>query len=354
MTSDHAPIAQSPRTGLSDVRDRLGRPLRELRISVTDRCNFRCGYCMPKEAFGDHYSFLPRAELLTFEEISRLGALAVTQLGVRKLRLTGGEPLLRRDLQLLVGQLAAIDGLSDLTLTTNGHLLAQQADALADAGLQRITVSLDALDDATFHRMNGGFGEVERVLAGIEAAARAGLRPIKINCVVVRGVNEHVVEPLARHFRGTPHVVRFIEYMDVGTVNRWQRNDVFRVEEIRRSIERVAPLEPLSETAAGGVAERFRYLDGSGEVGIVASVTRPFCGECNRARLSADGRLLTCLFASSGMSLLEPMRAGATDIQLAERWAAAWRQRDDRYSELRAASTPNGSRRRLEMYQIGG
>jgi cyclic pyranopterin phosphate synthase len=349
--------------------DRLGRELRELRVSVTDRCNFRCGYCMPRDVFHDGHRFMPREEILSFEEIARIVRVAVERLSVTKIRLTGGEPLLRRDLPELVRMLAAIDGLCDLTLTTNGHLLADHARALADAGLGRITVSLDALDEPTFAAMNGdAASSSERVLAGIAAAEAAGFRPIKINCVVIRGVNEHAVEALAQRFRGTGHIVRFIEYMDVGTLNRWDAAQVVSADEIRARVATVAPLDPLPASSgiapalrggtmavhAGEVAERFRYRDGSGEIGIIASVTRPFCGGCSRARLSADGRLLTCLFASSGFDLRAPLRAGASDVELASTLAKLWEQRADRYSEQRAELREGAPRRRLEMYQIGG
>jgi cyclic pyranopterin phosphate synthase len=337
------------------VRDRLGRPLRDLRISVTDRCNFRCGYCMPQEVYHDGYRFIPRSEILSFEEITRLARIAVRGLGVSKIRLTGGEPLLRRDLPDLVRQLAAIDGVQDLTLTTNGALLADHAQALAGAGLRRVTVSLDALDAETFARMSGRGHDVQRTLAGIAAAEAAGLAPIKINCVVVRGQNEHAIAELAARFRGTPHVLRFIEYMDVGTLNRWNANDVLSAAEIRQHIERVTPLVALEPTAQGEVAERFGYADGSGEIGIIAAVTRPFCGDCNRGRLSADGRLITCLFAEGGVSLRDPMRAGADDAALLASMVATWRARADRYSELRAElRLDSQGKRRLEMYQIGG
>jgi len=335
--------------------DRLQRPLRELRVSVTDRCNFRCTYCMPEEVYGESYRFAPRSEILRFEEITRIAAIAVERLGVRKLRLTGGEPLTRRELPGLVAMLASLRGLEDLTLTTNGSLLADQAQALRDAGLRRITISLDALDTPTFLRLSGGRGSVAGVLAGIEAAHEAGLLPLKINCVVQRGVNEHAVEALAAHFRGSGAIVRFIEFMDVGTVNRWSPADVVSADEIRALIERSAPLEPLAGTHPGEVAERYRYRDGSGEVGIIASVTRAFCADCNRARLSADGRLLTCLFAEHGTDLRGPLRAGASDAELAALIADTWRAREDRYSELRAErlTTPS-SKRRLQMFQVGG
>jgi cyclic pyranopterin phosphate synthase len=338
-----------------EPRDQLGRPLRELRISVTDRCNFRCGYCMPKDVFHAGYRFTPRAEILTFEEITRLARIAVQDLALAKIRLTGGEPLLRRDLPELVRMLAAIDGLHDLALTTNGHLLADQAQALATAGLRRVTVSLDALDDLTFTQMNGiGSSSVARVLSAIDAAAAAGLGPVKINCVVIRGVNEHGIDALARRFRGTGHIVRFIEFMDVGTSNRWDPTRVVSADEIAARVSAIAPLEPIEPRPGDGVAERFRYRDGSGEVGVIASVTRPFCGDCSRGRLSADGRLLTCLFAGSGFSLRDPLRAGASDAELARAMATVWQQRNDRYSELRAQQQPEHSKRRLEMFQIGG
>jgi cyclic pyranopterin phosphate synthase len=338
-----------------EPRDQLGRPLRELRISVTDRCNFRCGYCMPKDVFHDGYRFMPRADILSFEEIARLAQIAVRDLGLAKLRLTGGEPLLRRGLPELVRMLAAIPGLCDLALTTNGHLLVEQAPALAGAGLRRVTVSLDALDDATFTRMNGtGSSSVARVLTAIDAADAAGLGPVKINCVVIRGVNEHAVEALARRFRGTGHVVRFIEFMDVGTKNRWDPSRVVSADEIVARVAAIGALDPIAPRTGDGVAERYRYRDGSGEIGVIASVTRPFCGDCSRGRLSADGRLLTCLFADSGFSLREPLRAGASDAELAAAMAGVWRQRNDRYSELRAAQPQARAKRRLEMFQIGG
>jgi len=335
--------------------DQLGRPLRELRISVTDRCNFRCGYCMPKDVFHEGYRFMPRADILSFEEIARLARIAVQDLGLAKIRLTGGEPLLRRNLPELVRMLAAIDGVHDLALTTNGHLLADQAQALASAGLRRVTVSLDALDDPTFERMNGvPSSSVARVLGAIDAADAVGLGPIKINCVVIRDVNEHAIEALARRFRATRHVVRFIEFMDVGTSNRWDPTRVLSADEIVARISAVSPLDPIEARRGDGVAERFRYRDGSGEIGVIASVTRPFCGECSRSRLSADGRLLTCLFAGAGFDLRAPLRAGASDAELARAMTAVWQQRNDRYSELRAEQPPGPAKRRLEMFQIGG
>jgi GTP 3',8-cyclase len=335
--------------------DTLGRPLRDLRISVTDRCNFRCSYCMPSELFGERYQFLPRSELLSFEEIERLARIFVA-LGVRKLRITGGEPLLRADLPLLIERLAAIPGAEDLALTTNGVLLPRFASALRQAGLRRLTVSLDSVDPEVFLRMNGGKLAVERVLEGIEAAERAGLGPLKINCVVQRGVNDHTAIDLAGRFRGTGHVVRFVEYMDVGTRNGWELGQVVPAQEIAERLDTAFGIEPAGRSYRGEVAERWRYRDGSGEIGIIASVTRPFCGNCTRARLTTDGRLVTCLFASGGTDLRGPLRAGADDDALRALVERVWRARSDRYSELRAAATgPLPVRRsRIEMYQLGG
>jgi len=330
--------------------DRLGRRLRDLRVSVTDRCNFRCRYCMPREVFGPGFEFLPREELLTYEEIARLVRIAAG-LGVRKVRLTGGEPLLRRDLRVLVGMLAGIPGI-ELALTTNGALLAPAARGLAAAGLDRVTVSLDSLDDAVFRAMNDADFPVARVLAGIDAALDAGLAPVKVNAVVHRGVNDHTVVDLARRFRGTGVTVRFIEYMDVGSTNGWRMADVVPGEEVVSRIAAELPLGPAPPAYPGEVARRYRYADGSGEVGIVTSVTRPFCGDCTRARLSAEGVLYTCLFAARGTDLKGPLRAGATDDELAARLAGVWRQRDDRYSELRSAATAGLPK--VEMSYIGG
>ena len=332
------------------ITDRLGRPVRDLRISVTDRCNFRCVYCMPKEVYGRDFAFLPRAELLTFEEIERL-ARVFAALGVRKVRITGGEPLVRRDLEHLVARLAAIGSL-DLTLTTNGALLAAKAKALADAGLGRITVSLDSLDDAVFRRMNDVDFPVARVLAGVEAAAAAGLSPVKVNVVVKRGLNDDGIVDMARFFRGTGHVVRFIEYMDVGHTNGWRLDDVVPAAEIVRRIGEQLPLEPVDPAYRGEVARRYRYADGSGEIGVIASVTQPFCGECTRARLSADGKLYTCLFAVRGSDLRALLREGASDEELAGALTAIWGAREDRYSELRSAETADLDR--VEMSYIGG
>ena len=333
------------------VVDRMARPLRDLRISVTDRCNFRCTYCMPREIFGSEFHFLPRAELLTFEEITRLAALFMGQ-GVDKLRLTGGEPLLRRDLEQLVAQLAALPGKHDLTLTTNGSLLARKAQALANAGLRRITVSLDSLDDEVFGRLNDVDFPVSRVLDGIAAAERAGLAPIKINMVVRRGVNEESVLPMARHFRGRGHILRFIEYMDVGHSNGWRLDDVVSAEEVVARIDAEMPLEAIPPNYPGEVANRWRYRDGTGEVGVIASVTQPFCGACTRARLTAEGLLFTCLFGVRGHDLRAPLRAGETDAELSARIAVLWGVRVDRYSELRSAATLPLPK--VEMSHIGG
>ncbi len=337
--------------------DRLGRPLRDLRISVTDRCNFRCPYCMPAEIYGDKYEFLAKPELLSFEELERLTRLFV-EFGVEKVRITGGEPLLRHGLPRLIEQLVAIDGVRDLTLTTNGWLLQKQARALAEAGLDRVTVSLDSHDDEVFGRMNGrGFG-VSRVIEGIDAADAAGLRPIKINCVVERGCNEDSIVPLAERFKGSGHIVRFIEFMDVGTRNQWNLTQVLPAGEIAERIARELPLEPIEPNYRGEVARRWRYTDGEGEIGVIASVTQPFCGECTRARLTTDGRLVTCLFASDGTDLRGPMRDGASDDELRELIARVWRDRSDRYSEEREdllqVGGPKKPRDRIEMYQIGG
>ena len=331
------------------LEDTLHRPLRDLRVSITDRCNFRCVYCMPKEVYGRDYEFLPRSDLLTFEEIARL-AHVFSRLGVEKIRLTGGEPLIRREVERLVEMLAVIDGL-DLTLTTNGALLAQKAEALRDAGLGRITVSLDSLDDAVFRAMNDVGFPVQTVLEGIDAAAAAGL-PVKVNVVVKRGVNEDGVLPMARHFREQGHIVRFIEYMDVGHTNGWRLDDVVPAAEIVAAIDAELPLEPLPPRYPGEVAERYRYRDGSGEVGVIASVTRPFCGACTRARLSADGSLYTCLFATTGHDLRARVRDGSSDGDIAAAISGIWGDRADRYSELRSAATRDLPK--VEMSYIGG
>jgi GTP 3',8-cyclase len=328
--------------------DTLGRPLHDLRISVTDRCNFRCVYCMPKEVFGREYRFLDRRELLTFEEIARV-ARTFVGLGVRKLRITGGEPLVRRDLERLIAMLAELD--VDLTLTTNGSLLPQKAEALADAGLRRITVSLDSLDDAIFQALNDVDFPASRVLDGIDAAAAAGL-PVKVNCVVKRGVNDREIVPLAAKFRGTGHTLRFIEYMDVGHTNGWRLDDVVPAGEIVAALDAAFGLDPVEPGYRGEVARRWRYSDGAGEVGVIASVTQPFCGDCTRARLSAEGRLFTCLFAVRGHDLRALIRGGATDDELAAALRGVWGNRKDRYSELRSAATTDLPK--VEMSYIGG
>ncbi len=334
------------------IRDVFQRPLRDLRISVTDRCNFRCTYCMPAEIYGDRYQFLPREQLLTFEEITRVAGI-VAGLGAVKARLTGGEPLVRREVIDLVRMLAEIDGIVDLTMTTNGYLLPKYASGLKEAGLNRITVSLDTLDDGVFRNMNGrGFG-VDSVLAGIRAAQAAGLTPIKVNSVVQRGVNDHTVVQLARHFKGSGITVRFIEFMDVGTLNDWRMEAVVPSEEIVAAIDAEMPLEPVSSTYRGEVASRYRYVDGSGEIGLISSVTRPFCGDCTRLRLSPEGELYTCLFGSSGIDLRTPMRSGADHAELEEILRQTWSARRDRYSEERTAMTlPKQDK--VEMYHIGG
>ena len=329
--------------------DTLGRNVRDLRISVTDRCNFRCTYCMPKSVFGHEYRFMDRKELLTFEELERV-ARAFVALGVEKIRLTGGEPLLRKELEVLVGRLGAINGL-DLTLTTNASLLARKAEALRAAGLDRINVSLDSLDDATFRAMNDVDFPVARVLEGIEAAAAAGL-PVKVNAVVKRGVNDDGVVEMARHFRGTGHSLRFIEYMDVGATNGWRLDDVVPAAEIVERIDSAFPLEPVEAAYRGEVAQRFRYRDGAGEIGVIASVTQPFCGDCTRARISAEGKLYTCLFAVRGTDLRALLRGGATDEELRDAIAAVWTRRTDRYSEIRTERTTELPR--IEMSYIGG
>ena len=333
------------------LTDSLHRPLRDLRISVTDRCNFRCVYCMPREVFGRDFPFLDRAQLLTFEELARVARLFVT-LGVEKIRLTGGEPLLRRDIERLVSMLASIEGLHDLTLTTNGALLTREkARALAGAGLKRITISLDSMDDATFRALTDSDTRVDEVLQAIDHAAAAGLAPIKIDAVLKRGVNEHEIVPLAHRFRGTGHVLRFIEYMDVGNTNQWRMDEVVPARQVLAAIAREWPIEPIEPAYFGEVAERWRYTDGAGEIGVITSVTQPFCGSCTRARLSADGELFTCLFASQGRDLRALIRAGASDDEIAALIASVWRARDDRYSELRAALPPV---KKVEMFHIGG
>jgi cyclic pyranopterin phosphate synthase len=334
--------------------DRLQRPLRDLRISVTDRCNFRCTYCMPEEVFGERYQFLKRAQLLTYEEIARVTRLIV-ELGAVKVRLTGGEPLVRQDLDVLVRFLRDVPGVDDIALTTNGVLLPKMAGALRDAGLQRVTISLDSLDNAVFRQMNGGKADVADVLAGVQAARLAGLMPLKINCVVQRGVNDHTITDLARWAKDEGHTLRFIEYMDVGTRNGWRMDHVVPAREIVERIHAALPLEPLPRQYNSETALRFRYADGSAEIGVIASVTLPFCGDCSRMRLSPDGRLYTCLFATEGTDIRTPLRSGADDEALRSLIAHTWQARDDAYSEDRAAGRPpRASGQKVEMYFIGG
>jgi cyclic pyranopterin phosphate synthase len=331
-----------------DALDTFGRPLRDLRISVTDRCNFRCVYCMPKEVYGRDHKFLERRELLSFEEITRVARTFVSA-GVQKIRITGGEPLVRRDLERLIAQLSELD--VDLTLTTNGSLLPQKAQALADAGLRRITVSLDSLDDGIFRALNDVDFSVERVLDGIDAAAAAGL-PVKVNAVIKRGVNDDQVVPLAGFFRDRGHTLRFIEYMDVGHTNGWRLDDVVPAKEIVARLDEAFGVEPAEALYRGEVAQRWRYKDGNGEVGVIASVTQPFCGDCTRARLSAEGKLFTCLFAVRGHDLRALIRGGATDEELEAAVRSVWGGRADRYSDLRSAATAGLDK--VEMSYIGG
>ena len=344
-------------TGL--LTDTLSRPLRDLRISVTDRCNFRCVYCMPKEVFDKNYTFLPHSSLLTFEEMTRIARLFVAH-GVQKIRLTGGEPLLRKNLEKLVAMLAELrtpEGKPlDLTLTTNGSLLARKAQALKDAGLSRVTVSLDSLDDAVFKRMNDVDFPVSEVLNGIEVAQKVGLGPIKVNMVVKRGMNDQEIVPMARHFKDTPIILRFIEYMDVGASNGWRMDEVVSAAEIVRRIDADMPLEPVEANYTGETAARWRYRDGGGEIGVIASVTQAFCHDCTRARLSTEGKIYTCLFATSGHDLRALLRDGHTDAEIEGAIAHLWRQRGDRYSELRTINTEGLSRsgRKVEMSYIGG
>lgn len=358
------PLHPSPATGL--LVDTRGRPLRDLRISVTDRCNFRCNYCMPKEVFDKDYPYLPHSALLSFEEITRLASLFLAH-GVRKIRLTGGEPLLRKNIEELIAQLAqlrTVDGKApDLTLTTNGSLLARKAKALKEAGLNRVTVSLDGLDDAVFRRMNDVDFPVADVLAGIEAAHTAGLSHIKVNMVVKRGTNDHEILPMARHFRGTGTTLRFIEYMDVGATNGWRMDEVLPSAELIERLRAELPLVPLEPSSPGETAERWGYADASGqhdpalgEVGVISSVTQAFCHDCNRARLSTEGKLYLCLFASQGYDLRSLLRGGASDADIAAAIAPIWQQRTDRYSELRSTLPADSSQgaRRVEMSYIGG
>ena len=351
----HKPLPPAVALAAGPARDRLGRALRDLRISVTDRCNFRCVYCMPKEVFGKDYPYLAHSQLLTFEEITRLAKIFADH-GIEKIRLTGGEPLLRKNIERLIEMLAAItlpSGKSvELTLTTNGSLLAKKARALKDAGLRRVTVSLDALDDPTFMAMNDADFPVAKVLEGIDAAHAAGLAPVKINMVVKRGVNEHSILPMARYFRENGHVLRFIEFMDVGATNGWRMDDVIPSREIIRMIGAHLPLEAIDANYPGEVAERWRYRDGSGEIGVISSVTRAFCRSCTRARISTEGMLYTCLFATSGYDFRALLREGKSDVEIRAAIAAVWNAREDRYSEIRTAET--AKERKIEMSYIGG
>ncbi len=331
--------------------DTVGRPLRDLRISVTDRCNFRCVYCMPREVFGPDFQFLSRDEVLSFEEVHRLSGLFIAA-GVEKIRITGGEPLLRRQIEKLVAMLASLDGLKDLTMTTNASLLLGKAAALREAGLDRVTISLDALDDEVFRAMSDVQVPVDIVLEGISVAHSVGLSPVKVNMVVKKGVNEDQILKMSKYFRGTGHILRFIEFMDVGNSNGWQLEDVVPARQIRDIIDSRWPLEPLEPNYRGEVANRYRYEDGEGEIGIIASVTQPFCSDCNRARLTADGEFFTCLFARRGHDLKSLIREGASDEELADRLAAIWSARSDRYSELRSLATIDLPR--VEMSRIGG
>jgi cyclic pyranopterin phosphate synthase len=347
------PIQTITTPASAQPRDMLARPLRDLRISVIDRCNFRCPYCMPEDQYAHDYEFLGKDQRLRFEEIERIVA-AFVALGVRKLRLTGGEPLLRRDLPRLIERVAKIPGVEDIAMTTNGVLLPKFAQALRDAGLHRLTVSLDTLDAETFRRLSGGRGEVGEVLSGIDAAERAGFAAIKLNCVVMRGVNDAHALDLVERFRGTGHTVRFIEYMDVGTVNGWRGDAVVPSAELIARIGVRWPIEPMQPNYPGEVAERYRFCDGAGEIGFISSVSQPFCGGCSRARLSADGKLYTCLFARTGYDLREPLRAGANDEELAALISKRWVQRMDRYSEQRAELREHGEQKHVEMFAVGG
>ena len=336
------------------INDQFRRPFRDLRISVTDRCNFRCTYCMPAEIYGDRYQFLPKADLLTFEEIERLATIT-TGLGAKKVRLTGGEPLVRNDVEKLVAMLSRVDGIDDLTMTSNAYLLPQKAQALRDAGLHRISVSLDTLDNDVFKEMNGRGVGVQKVLDGIAAAERAGFSPIKVNAVVQKGVNDHTIVDLARYFKERGHIMRFIEYMDVGNLNGWKLDHVVPADEIVARIDAEMPLEPIEGAYRGEVANRYRYRDGGGEMGVITSVTKPFCGDCTRLRLSPEGSIYTCLFASSGTDLRGPIRDGATDSELESKIRGTWTVRNDRYSEERSSMTEElRGQRKVEMYHIGG
>jgi cyclic pyranopterin phosphate synthase len=355
--SEMPAIPAHPSAPTGHVADRLHRPLHDLRISVTDRCNFRCSYCMPREVFDKDYVFLPQSSLLSFEEITRLARLFVAH-GVRKIRLTGGEPLLRKNIEVLIGMLAELRTPQgqplDITLTTNGSLLAKKAQALKDAGLRRVTVSLDGLDDTVFRRMNDVDFPVADVLHGIEVAQNVGLAPLKVNMVVKRGTNDHEIVPMARHFRGTGSVLRFIEYMDVGATNGWRMDEVLPSAQVVERIAQHFALQPLEASEPGETAQRWRYADGQGEIGVISSVTQAFCGSCNRARLSTEGKLFLCLFASQGHDLRALLRGAYSDEQIAGAIGLIWQQRSDRYSQLRASGSAAAGERRVEMSYIGG
>jgi len=336
---------------MSAITDTFERPLRDLRISVTDRCNFRCTYCMPAEIFHERFKFMPHEQILSFEEITRLTKL-ITGMGAVKLRLTGGEPLVRQDIDKLVHMLAQIEGVEDLAMTTNAYLLPKFAGKLKDAGLKRLTISLDSLDEAVFHQMNGQRASVAKVLEGIQAAKDVGFDNIKINCVVQRGVNDHTIVDMARWARDEGHIVRFIEYMDVGTMNGWKLDEVVPAKEIVEKIDAAFSLERRKRSYASETALRWQYADGAGEIGVIASVTMPFCGDCSRMRMSPEGQIFTCLFATEGVDLKTPLRDGASDDELKEIIAGTWQKRDDRYSEIRSDATTQ--REKIEMYYIGG
>lgn len=338
-----------------NLTDKFDRPLRDLRISVTDRCNFRCTYCMPAEIFGEKYQFLPKPQLLTFEEITRLTRIIV-RLGAVKVRITGGEPLVRQDIEHLIAMLNEVEGVEDMAMTTNAYFLPKKVDALKQAGLLRLTVSLDTLDDEIFRKMNGNRASVDKVLAGIHAAESAGYTPVKINAVVQKGVNDHTVVDLARYFKDRGHIVRFIEYMDVGNRNGWKMDEVVSAKQIVDLIDAELPLEPIDENYFGEVAQRYRYKDGGGEIGLITSVTQPFCGSCTRMRLSPEGQIFTCLFGTKGTDLREPLRFGATDDEIEQIIRNTWGHRIDRYSEIRTSLTKEAreKREKVEMYHIGG
>ncbi|MEL7434703.1 MAG: GTP 3',8-cyclase MoaA [Chloroflexota bacterium] len=336
---------------MSQVVDVYERPLRDLRISVTDRCNFRCTYCMPAEIFHERFKFLPHDKILSFEEITRLTRL-ITGMGAVKLRLTGGEPLVRQDIDKLIAMLANIDGVEDLAMTTNAYLLPKFAQKIRDAGMQRLTISLDSLDNEVFQKMNGGRASVEKVLEGIQAAKDAGFERMKINCVVQKGVNDHTIVEMARWARDEGHIMRFIEYMDVGTMNGWELKEVMPAKEIVERIDAAFPLERTKRNYASETALRWQYADGAGEIGVIASVTMPFCGNCSRMRLSPEGQIFTCLFATEGVDLKTPLRDGATDDEMNALIQGVWQRRDDRYSEIRNDATTE--RKKVEMYYIGG